>query len=136
MRANAEEVPYTFLRGEAAAASRWAFAPLYAPLQPLLAQAAELLAIHRRPREERNVLLEVRVCACALCSDGTYNQCDFQAVSWRALARSGAQGGTACWAGRCALFCKRCTGPSQYRSLPSGPRANPSRTTGPGPAAP
>ncbi len=67
MRANAEEVPYTFLRGEAAAASRWAFAPLYAPLQPLLAQAAELLAIHRRPREERNTMLEVRVCACALC---------------------------------------------------------------------
>ncbi|KAG2501969.1 hypothetical protein HYH03_000465 [Edaphochlamys debaryana] len=57
MRANAEEVPYTFLRGEAAQ-SRWAFGPVYSPLGPLAAQAGALLEINRKPREERNAALE------------------------------------------------------------------------------
>ncbi|GLI70367.1 hypothetical protein VaNZ11_015146 [Volvox africanus] len=77
MRANMEEVPYTFLRVPTAAGGssgssgsggrdpptdpsgyRWAFGPCYSPLQPLLAQVAALLEINRRPREQRNAALE------------------------------------------------------------------------------
>lgn len=80
MRANMEEVPYTFLRaggdggggamgvgGDGNTISNkipvgfvWAFGPCYSPLQPLLLQAGTLLEIHRRPREQRNAALEVR----------------------------------------------------------------------------
>ncbi|GIM11970.1 hypothetical protein Vretimale_15405, partial [Volvox reticuliferus] len=83
MRANMEEVPYTFLRAPTPATAaggsvgsgssssgssgkdhsseppeyRWAFGPCYSPLQPLLTQAAVLLEINRRPREQRSAAL-------------------------------------------------------------------------------
>lgn len=60
MRANLEEVPYTFQSEGGPWA--WAFSPLYATLGACVGPAAELWAVWQLPRCDRASGLEVSVC--------------------------------------------------------------------------
>lgn len=59
MRANLEDVPYTFIKGSP---TEWRFQLCFAKLDTLLPQAHKLLAISQKPRLEQESLLQVRVC--------------------------------------------------------------------------